>query len=104
MFETWSFSLRFLNVINALTILLEKLLCCSLSTCEDSREESSKSQKISVKKNHVKSVIEWVTVVAWLRLQDMLVELQPSNDAVKADPRWLEVVVHELRDQIMTKP
>ena len=64
MFETWSFSLRFLNVINALTILLEKLLCCSLSTCEDSREESSKSQKISVKKNHVKSVIEWVTVVA----------------------------------------
>ena len=33
----------------------------------------------------------------------MLVELQPSNDAVKADPWWLEVVVHELRDQIMTK-
>ena len=29
----------------------------------------------------------------------MLVELQPSNDAVKADPRWLEVV----HDQIMTK-
>ena len=33
----------------------------------------------------------------------MLVELQPSNDAVKADPWWLEVVVHELRNQIMTK-
>ena len=38
-----------------------------------------------------------------LRLQDMLVELQPSNDAVKADPWWLEMVVHELHDQITTK-
>ena len=101
MFETWSFSLRFLNVINALTIVLEKLLCCSQATCEQ-RRILNKEPKCSVKKSHVKSVIEWVTVVAWLRLQDMLVELQPSNDAVKADPRWLEVV-HELHDQIMTK-
>ena len=64
MFETWSFSLRFLHVINALTTLLEKLLCCCLSTCEEQRR-ILKEPKFSVKKNHVKSVIEWVTVVAW---------------------------------------
>jgi len=97
-FETWSLSLRFPHVINALTILLEKLLCCSLSTCEEQRRILNKEPKFSVKKNHVKSV-SGSRLLRRLR-QDMLVELQPSNDAVKADPRWLEVVVH---DQIMTK-
>ena len=101
MFETWSFNRRFLHVINARTILLEKLLCCSLSTFEEQRR-ILKEPTFSVKKSHVKSV-SGSRLLLGARLQDMLVELQPSNDAVKADPWWLEVVVHELRDQIMTK-
>ena len=78
-----------------------KTLCFLKSICEESREESSTNPQQRAKlfgQSHVKSV-SGSRLLLGARLQDMLVELQPSNDAVKADPRWLEVV----HDQIMTK-
>ena len=67
-------------------------------------KSSTKSQHFRSRRTMWNLSLRGSRLLLGARLQDMLVELQPSNDAVKADPRWLEVVVHELRDQIMTKP